>query len=259
LIRSEKAAALGRLSAAMAHEINKPNFIIRNLADILTEDDSMDRNTRDESLAAILRQSENIARSVDRLLSFAKPQAHGYEWVDVELLLKELHDMMKKISPQGIVFEMHLQSPLLQVYADRVQLQQLFSNLLINAVQSVTGSGRIVIEARTLPHGGEDERKRSLGKAGAKGEMIEVAITDTGQGILPENLDRIFEPYFTTKPQGEGYGLGLAICQEITDAHGGTIDMESVAGRGSTVSVRLPRQGLQGIGLARDMVVSPEE
>jgi signal transduction histidine kinase len=240
LVQSEKTGALGRLAAAMAHEINKPNFVIRNLAEILIEDRSLDENTREESLAAILRQSANIEGSVGRLLSFAKPQAHDRRWVDLNELLGEALNTLRKISSAGVVFRTDLQPGLPEVFADRIQLQQLLRNLLINAVQSLGGQGRILIRSRTLsgkelePDGGAEAREVQ------EEEKILITVSDTGPGIPLDQLDRVFEPYFTTKPEGEGYGLGLAICQEIVAAHGGSIHVESRQGEGSRFSITLP-------------------
>jgi len=240
LVQSEKSGAVGRLAAAMAHEINKPNFVIRNLAEILLEDRSLDESTREESLAAILRQSANIQGSVGRLLSFAKPQAHDPEWVDLNRLLEETLGTLRRISPEGVRFRSELQPGLPGVHGDRVQLQQLLGNLLSNAVQSLGEAGWVLVRSGTLP---EDTPEGTPGRGAAaqRGEKrIRITVSDTGPGIPPDHLDRIFEPYFTTKQEGEGYGLGLAICQEIVAAHGGTLQVESQPGQGSCFTVTLP-------------------
>jgi len=246
LVQSEKTGALGRLAAAMAHEINKPNFVIRNLAEILIEDRSLDEDTREESLAAILRQSANIEGSVGRLLSFAKPQVHDYRWVDLNKLLGEALNTLRKITPAGIVFRTELQPDLPGVYADRIQLQQLIINLLINAMQSLGEYGRILIQSRTVAETRPEVAEGQGVWRNRGGELIRITVSDTGPGIPPEHLDRIFEPYFTTKQEGEGYGLGLAICQEIVAAHGGNIDVESRLGEGSRFSITLPLQQKEG-------------
>lgn len=240
LVRSEKSAALGRLAAAMAHEINKPNFVIRNLAEILKEDVTLDESTREESLSAILRQAANIERSVGRLLSFAKPKTHEHGWVDLNGLLEESLNTLKKITPAGVEFRTEFVPGLPRVFADRIQLQQLVSNLVINAVQSVGASGRILVQGRRLAEkSGETPDGCATGAAGTE-EWFQITVSDTGPGIPAENLERIFEPYFTTKPEGQGYGLGLAICQEIAAAHGGTLRVESREGQGSRFCVTLP-------------------
>jgi signal transduction histidine kinase len=127
-----------------------------------------------------------------------------------------------------------------RIFADRIQLQQLVSNLLINAVQSVGDSGRILVRSRRLAGRNRDAPVEEPPEATGTKEWFQIEVSDTGPGIPPENLDKIFEPYFTTKPEGEGYGLGLAICQEIAASHGGSLHAESGAGQGSCFYVTLP-------------------
>ena len=239
LVQSEKAAAVGRLAVALAHEINKPNFIIKNLAEILKEE-MTEKGAVQDSILAILRQSRKIEETVTGLVSYAKPAIIERRWVDIHTLLHETVETMKKIASPLIHFVESLSPSLPEVYADGKQLEQVFSNLIINAIQSIHGEGSITIATEEIPFKKYARDSQSPQSDSSQGRGVQVTVSDTGEGIPSEKVSRIFEPYFTTKEIGKGVGLGLAICYEIVSAHGGVIEVESEWGKGSTFRIMVP-------------------
>jgi two-component system, NtrC family, sensor kinase len=254
IIHSEKMAGLGQLAAGVAHELNNPaGFIYGNMDlikgslgrlelvlsiyqrvslppaeaaqleltkaeigydDLLPELRSM--------VADCLEGAERIRDVVQNLRLFSRiddaecKRADLHEGIDSTLRLLSRYYGSKRIR---LVRE-YGKLPLVDCYAG--QLNQVWTNLLVNAAQAITGEGEVRISSRV------------------EGEMVVISIGDTGSGIEPDKLNRIFEPFFTTKPVGEGTGLGLSISYGIIEKHGGSITVESIVGAGTTFSVAIP-------------------
>lgn len=221
--QAERLASLGKLAAGVAHEINNPLGGIMALTALSLEDIKPDAPDR-ENLEEVLRQSERCRDIVRGLLEFSRESEANIELVDLN---KVLQDTLALLERQALFFNINvvrnLDANLPPVMADRSQLQQLFMNILMNAVQAMNEKGTVTLNTR--PDGSEH---------------VEVAITDTGCGIPADKIDRIFDPFYTTKPADQGTGLGLSIAYGIVTRHGGTISVDSEAGRGSTFSIRLP-------------------
>jgi signal transduction histidine kinase len=229
---TNKLASIGRLAAGVAHEINNPLAIINEKAGLLHDlvdlDDGIPR--RDKLLGLV----DSILRSVDRckaithrLLGFARHMDVTDEPIDIGALLKEVLGFLgKEAEYRNLDLTLSVADDLPTLISDRGQLQQVFLNILNNALAAVEDGGRIDIEAVAL-----DDR-------------IAVSVADDGIGISEENLERIFEPFFTTK-DGVGTGLGLSITYGIVNKLGGHIDVESERGQGTRFTVVLPtaRQG----------------
>ena len=256
LVQSEKLASLGRLAAGVAHEINNPvAYVTNNLAvlrrDTLAALGVLDAYRRgDAAAAARLAEAmdlayfcENLARTCDtsleglqrvrdivrNLRDFAHLDEAEFKEADLNAAMNSALEILRhEIKKKAIRLRTHLE-PLPPVLCRPGKLNQVFLNLLLNAVQACAVGGSV--EARTRPDG-------------ERGVVVEVA--DDGCGIKPEHLSRIFEPFFTTKPVGQGTGLGLSVSFGIVRDHGGTIEVESAPGRGSTFRVRLPLQPGQG-------------
>ena len=222
--QSERLASLGMLAAGVAHEVNNPLGGILALTGLTVEDMRKDDPNR-ENLEEVIRQTERCRDIVKGLLEFSRQSKGNTEPVDLN---KVLQDTLSLVEKQALFFNIsivwNLDPDLPRVVADRSQFQQVFINILMNAVQAMNERGTITIVTR---HDGP-------------GNSVEVAITDSGHGIPPEDIGRIFDPFFTAKENGHGTGLGLSIAYGIVTTHHGTISVQSDVGKGSTFTIRMP-------------------
>lgn len=225
LVQSGKMAAVGQLAAGVAHEVNNPLQIILSRVQLL-----MMRNQGQDSLVQDLQLIEanvkRISRIIRSLLDFARHNSGEEDWKTVELmpLIEQTAELMRHLMEKsGIALTVtnHAgESPIL--YGNVGEIEQVFLNLLINALQATPKNGRIDITAVKA------------------GEHVVVRVSDTGKGIAPENLSRIFEPFFTTRENQGGTGLGLAIISGIVEKHRGKIEVESIEGEGTTFILTFP-------------------
>ncbi len=226
LVQSRKIAAVGTLTSGIAHELNNPINNIVLTAESLKEDFS--QLGQEEALGLIqdiLVQSERASEIVKGLLDFSRSEHPEFEPLDIAPVV---HDTLKLVRNQltlsGIQVEEELPSGLPPIHGNRKNLQQVFLNLFINAIQAMLDGGILNIKARPS----ED------------GQWLKVEVADTGLGIEPEHLPRIFDPFYTTKQVGRGTGLGLSVTYGIVEKHGGHIEVQSEKGKGSTFTVILP-------------------
>ena len=228
LIQSEKLAAIGRLAASVAHEINNPlagvlvysRLMIRKLTA-----SSINKEELIENLAKIEKAVNHCSHIIKSLLDFSRQSEPELAIVNLEKIIEEVVTLVDHQAEMNRVnISISNISDLPDIKADAGQLQQVFVNLAINAIQA-------------MPDGGE------LGIRGSAGDdgWLKVSVEDTGCGISPENMDKLFTPFFTTKEQGKGTGLGLAVSYGIIERHGGRIDVRSKIGEGSTFTVCLPQ------------------
>jgi len=227
--QSERLASVGMLAAGVAHEINNPLGGILALTSLAVEDMKPDDPAR-PNLEEVVRQTERCRDIVKGLLEFSRQSKAGTEEVDVHEVLE---GTLSLIGGQSLFFNVQLvkrfDAQASHVLADRSQLQQVFSNLLVNAAQAMDERGTITLATHYSRADGH----------------VEISVSDTGKGISPEMLDRIFDPFFTTKENGKGTGLGLSIVYGIVTRHGGTIQVHSKPGGGTTVTVRFPAAAAQ--------------
>ncbi len=224
LVEAEKLSALGRLVAGVAHEINNPLTAVLGFGELLREEPLSPEGQR--ALEEVLSQARRIQEVVSRLLLFAREGAGEKEAVNLGLILTSLAEALRpQVQKAGGTLEVRVDPDLPSVWGNPTQLQELFLQLLQNALQALEGV--------------EGERRLLL-EATAERAWVRVRIQDTGVGIPPEDLPRIFEPFFSRRPVGEGAGLGLSIVHGILQEHGGEIRVESVPGEGTTVWVSLP-------------------
>ncbi|MCS6860051.1 MAG: ATP-binding protein [Abditibacteriales bacterium] len=231
LVQNEKLAAMGLLSAGVAHEIRTPLSVIRLAAYDVREmlsDATQPQHLRhiaheaQEQLALIERNVLDCNRVIENLLQFAREAKHEPTWLDVNALLKGCLTLAEKdIALQGVkVVERLEEVPL--VFAGEDDFKQIFSNLILNAVQAMPAGGTLTLT--TTAHDG----------------AVVVSVTDTGHGIPDDVMEHIFDPFFTTKEPGKGTGLGLSICRKIIERMNGSISVQSTVGKGTTFTVRLP-------------------
>jgi nitrogen-specific signal transduction histidine kinase len=221
LFESEKLAAVGRLAASIAHEVNNPLEAIKNSLYLLQT--SRDEATNTRFLEVARKETERVSHIIRQMLGFARRQGE-VEWVNVNQVLEETMILIeKKLRQSGVRIERSLHPKLPAVRARADQLRQVFLNLLLNAQQSIEGAGEIRI--------GTASEEQALQPS------IAIEISDSGLGISEEELPRIFEPFFSKRKKGTG--LGLWVTQDIVRQHGGRIEVTSTRGAGTTFRIIL--------------------
>ena len=226
LVRSEKMAALGQLSAGIAHEIRTPLTSIKIFIQSLEKEIDLDEN-RSEDFRIIKKEIDRINENVTRFLNFARPEEPQFQQVNVNALLADtLNLLVAKIRSSGISSDASFTEDLPPVEGDPKQLSQVFLNLVLNAVEAMPKGG-------TLSIGSSLKMNPDIQK-----EVIQIVFQDTGCGISEKDRPYLFDPFFTTKEKGTG--LGLSIVYSIVQRHNGWIEVESELGKGSSFVVSLP-------------------
>jgi two-component system NtrC family sensor kinase len=232
LTQSSKMAALGKLAAGVAHEVNNPLAIIMEKAgwmrDLLTEEDVKTSPNFKEYEDAVQKIEFHVRRAKDvthRLLGFARRMDPLRDDVNVNILLDQTKSFLEnEASFRNIEIMTHYDRGLPCITSDASQLQQVFLNILDNAIDAIDKDGVITVTTR---------HDKDLG-------AVVIAIADTGKGMPKEVADKIFDPFFTTKKVGEGTGLGLTISYSIIEKLGGKIALQSAEGKGTTFTITLP-------------------
>lgn len=226
LRRAERLSVIGELSAMLAHEIRNPLGSIRGTAEIL-RDDFRPGDRKHEFLEILVKETDRLNRVVEDFLRLARPIDVERKTCDLVAELREITALLAG-DAAGRQVRVELEAEAIPpVTGDGERLRQAFLNLILNGIQATGPGGRVSVGVNRIPQSGDSPAS------------VEVAFSDTGRGIAPQDLERIFHPFFTTREGGTG--LGLAITQRIVEAHGGTITVESEQGRGTTFRVRLPQ------------------
>ena len=222
LIASGRLVSVGELAASMAHEFNNPLGIVLGFAqNLLGKTDPSHPSYR--SLQIMIEEAKRCEMLVRDLLEFARPRSEEFILTDVkELIAKTLEKVSNHMQKQNVEVVEQAAADLPRLYADPRQLQQVLVNLCLNSLDAMPGGGKLTVDAHL---NGFDH--------------ISLTVADTGFGIDDENLPKIFQPFFTAKKR-RGLGLGLPICDRIIKAHGGTIEVESQRGIGTTFRIHLP-------------------
>jgi len=238
--QASKLASVGELSAGVAHEINNPLAIINFEGQILSDMEktsdmaSAFREQLLKSLARISNQVKRCKRLTHSLLKFSRQTEAVISDINLNTLIEEVVTLVEReASSSGVQLIVEPESGLPAIRADGSQLQQVFLNLLTNAIDAHQQTGYGSVRIKT--------------KNSRESQGVEVVVSDTGSGIPREIIDKIFDPFFTTKPVGKGTGLGLSICYGIVRKLGGQLSVESEVGKGSVFTVFLPYEPPQGI------------
>lgn len=219
LVRQEKLAVLGQLAGGVGHELRNPLSVISNAVyflKLVQPDASPEVREYLDILGQETRTAEKI---IGDLLEFSRTKSVDREPVPVEGMLQQVLERFP--TPENIAVKFNIPAGLPPIFADPRHMQQVFGNLVVNACQAMPEGGALSLSAR------------------AKGKEIAIAVADTGTGIPPENMGKLFEPLFTTK--AKGIGLGLAVSRKLVEANGGRIQVQSTLGAGTTFTVYLPR------------------
>jgi two-component system, NtrC family, sensor kinase len=234
LVQSEKMSSLGKLAASVAHEINNPLAGILTYAKLLIrmhEEGELTETVRESctrNLRLVQRETERCSAIVRNLLDFARQRPPSLKDIDVSVVVDEALSLLgHRLQMQNVALEKDL-PPMPLVKADFGQLRQSFVNIALNACEAMINGGTLTVTARV------------------RARRVEIRVADTGPGIAPEHLSHILDPFFTTKEKGTG--LGLSVVYGIIERHGGTLDIQSQLGQGTTVVVTFPTVAAQPDG-----------
>ena len=252
LWQTAELATVGELAASIAHELNNPlATVILAIGSLFMELPPGD--PKRQSLEVIAREIGRMRNLIANLPQFGRSSQSKKSILDVREEIERTIDLIHYDPPKHhIVVVREFASNVPPVRADRQQLQQLFLNLLINAKDAMPQGGRLTVRVGLRCSEAESRRQKAETSRLKTEKMFElpsadrllpsilIEVADTGVGIPPEILPRVLEPFFTTKPEGKGAGLGLAICRRIVQEHHGTLNITSEVGTGTTVRIMLP-------------------
>ena len=231
-MRGEKLASVGLLASGVAHELNNPLTGILTFSHLVRQK-MPDKSTDAEDMDLVIRETKRCAAIIKRLLDFAREKLPEKKFTDLNQVIDDTVRIVEQPAHlRDIEITVHLDRTLPPIWIDADQIKQVIMNMLVNAQHAVEEKGSITVSTRCSldPRAPADEPK----------PMVEISIVDTGCGIPETNLQRIFDPFFTSKDVGKGTGLGLSVSHGIIEAHGGLIEVESKVGEGSTFRVFLP-------------------
>ncbi len=232
LQHEDRLRTVGQLASGVAHELGTPLSVISVRARMIASREA----TGDEaasSAQAIVEQSDRMTRLVRQLLDYARREPPHPALVDVRDIVRKTMEMIDPLARKaGVIIDVQAGDHPIETRADPGQLQQVVTNLAINAVQAMERGGRLDIAI--------DSDRVAPPQGGPRADHCRIVVSDDGPGIPPEHLPHVFEPFFTTKQTGEGTGLGLPVAQAIVAEHGGWMSVASEAGHGARFTVFLP-------------------
>jgi two-component system NtrC family sensor kinase len=225
LIQSDRVASLGKLAAGVAHEINSPLTGVLTYSSLLLKA-KKDGDPDKEDLEVIVNETNRCKKIVKGLLDFARQTAPQKTLSDINEVIEKSTDLVShQAGMQNVRIEKKIKPDLPKIMIDVGQIQQVFINILLNAIEAMPQGGTLTVSS------------------GTEDEMVVLRFTDTGVGIPKEILPKILDPFFTTKEQGKGTGLGLSVSYGIIERHRGKLEVQSEVGKGTTFTVKLPIKG----------------
>jgi signal transduction histidine kinase len=227
MVQAEHLASMGELAAGVAHEIRNPLAGIAGAIEIITKDFPKDHPDR-EVLEDLRQEVRRIEKVLNNLLAYARPKPPQFARADLkETVARTLQLARQQTGTKKVEFSIQISPSLPDFRMDAEQLHQVLLNLVLNGIQAVEHEGKITIAASVQNSG-----------VLSRPDVVEISVSDTGPGIHPEHLERIFRPFYTTKRGGTG--LGLSLCRRIVSQHGGTLSAESEVNKGSRFVIRIP-------------------
>jgi two-component system NtrC family sensor kinase len=224
LYHSQKLASLGKMAAGIAHELNSPLTVILNDSSLLLRDFPVG-STEKEDLEVIVGEAKRCGEIIHNLLEFTRLVKPEKRLTNINDIVKESLELIKHLAVlNDIKITLDLAGKLPQVKIDGNQIKQVFLDIMSNAIQAMPDGGNLTITSNLS----------------RESNLLEVSFSDTGCGISKDNINKIFQPFFTTKDAKSGTGLGLAICYEIVQKHDGKIEVTSTVGKSTTFFVKLP-------------------
>ncbi len=236
--QAQKLAAVGRLASEVAHEIGTPLNVVSGRAEVIQKNLPPDHPLSGH-LATILRQSERITVILRQLLEYARPRRPEIQSVDVKPLLTRTVELVEpQAQRRGVQVLIEAPEALPPLAADPDQFQQVLLNLLGNALDATPAGGEVRLAAG--PGSETDDARPRVERGRRESPFLMITVSDTGRGMSREQLEQIFEPFFSTKNRRGGTGLGLAIVEDIVRSHRGAIEVRSAEGEGTAVLLRWP-------------------
>jgi signal transduction histidine kinase/CheY-like chemotaxis protein len=236
LLQSQKLETIGKLSSGLAHDFSNLLSSIFGSVNLLRK-----RVPENESISRLIDNIESCsvrARDLTKgLLSFGKPTPKRKELVDPNLLLSEISKVVNHTFPKAITFESNIEDNLYKILGNGTEIYQILLNLCVNAKESIEKSGRIILSGKNVT---VDKKNITFHPLLKTGNYVWLSVSDTGSGISEENLLRVFDPYFSTKLEKSGSGLGLYVTYGIIKAHNGEVEVSSKVGEGTTFDVFIP-------------------
>src|SRR6185369_13223171 len=228
LRRADRLSSLGLLTAGLAHEIRNPLVAIRTFTQLLPERYD-DPEFREGFQGLALKEVDRICGLITDLLTFARPSKPNVAPENVNDVVDNIARILEtQAKEKGVEISRQFGAELPKAWIDREQMKQVFMNLILNAIQAMTSAGKVTLLSRTVERNGVQPA----------GEFVQIEVRDNGIGIPEENLQHIFDPFFTSKD--EGSGLGLSISHQIVQEHGGFILVQSTVGEGTSFLINLP-------------------
>ena len=250
---NQRALALGRMAGEVAHDFNNLLLIIRGNTELAM--DELAGHSAHPLLAEVDRAAQRASALTRQLLAFSRGQVLDLQPVQVGGLLRAIPQLMGRLLPPGVELRVDVDAAVGVLQADSSQLERVFMNLILNARDAVKGKGHITLEAEMADLDGEYVATRTVL---TPGRYLVVSVSDDGQGMDRVTQQRIFEPFFNTKPADRGTGLGLSVVDGVVRQHGGYVHVYSEPGLGSTFKVYLPA-GPPGLNIAPVSHVTPPE
>ena len=251
LFQSQKMESIGTLAGGIAHDFNNLLTIILGFSELIISEKE-EGNREYEDLTKIIHAARTAGDMVQQILAFSRKTETKPRPISLNKQVEQLRKMLSRLIPKIIEVEISLDPGLPTVNADPVQIEQVPMNLAVNARDAMPNGGRLLIETQTVLL---DEKYCRFHLEAAQGRHALLVVRDTGVGIDRTTMDRMFEPFYTTKEPGQGTGLGLAMVYGIVKSHGGHITCESELGSGTTFKIYLPAHQAEG---AADVTVSGE-
>jgi PAS domain S-box-containing protein len=234
--QAQKMEAIGSLAGGVAHDFNNLLTIILGYCDMLTSRNQLEPAAI-EDVKEIRRAATSASVLTGRLLAFSRKQVLAPRVINLNEVLAGLQNMLRRLIEESVRIELRLDKGLARIKVDAGQMEQVILNLLVNARDAMPGGGALTIETANV-HLDDDYLRAHVGMQ--SGPHVLLAVTDTGVGMGPDVLAHMFEPFFTTKSKGHGTGLGLATVYGIVKQSGGSIDVESEPGAGTTFRIYFP-------------------
>lgn len=235
LRHADRLTTVGKLASGLAHELGTPLNVVAGRAAMISQREIDDPAEIEESARIIADQSERMARIVRQLLDFARRQPPEKRSADLPQLARRTVELLESIAKKrGVEIELESEQPELVALVDPSQIQQVLTNVFVNALQASRSGQRVSVRIRQTSPNPPDSAER------ARGRHAVIEVVDCGAGIPEEQQAAIFDPFFTTKSVGEGTGLGLSVAFGIVKEHGGWIEVESQPGAGSCFRIWLP-------------------
>lgn len=238
---AQKLEALGRLAGGVAHDFNNLLTVMMTSAGLVSEDPEVPAEAREE-IGQIAAAAERAAELTQQLLAFSRRQPSDVVRQDVNDVVGAMETMLQRLVGEEIELAASLLPGPLWIDLGKGQLEQILVNLVVNACDAMPDGGRVALRTRIVDRDASDGAE--------KAQLVEIAVEDSGTGMDPDTLAKVFEPFFTTKEVGEGTGLGLSTVLGITQHAGGSIEIESAPGRGTSVRLLIPARAAPAVDAA---------